>query len=273
MNLTRRSHFLAFILILLGTLALPKLVHAQIQQDTTHWNDENLYGEEKSSPAFFSVGGGALGSYFKPDFTAFNANVAQPFVGQNISEHVWMIGGQGFITLPWIKNFRVGGIGMSGTSDCGCLDTTVNNGSQSVGRLLDYEVGYGALTFDYVLPLRTGHFHIVPGVALGYGTVSIYMQQAAANRSFNDDLNGFNQNSAYITHTYSSHFFLYMPQLQFEFAPLGYLMFRLTAGYQGTSMGAWTVDRGVSLGNTTPLDNINGSGLIVSLGVFLGLFQ
>jgi hypothetical protein len=271
MNLTRRSHFIAFILIILGPLALPKLVHAQIQQDTTHWNDEDLYSEDKSSPAFFSVGGGAIGAYFKPDLTSFNANVAQPFVGQNIAEHVWMFGGQGFITLPWIKNFRVGGMGMSGTSDCGCLDTTVNNGSQSVGRFLDYEVGYGALTLDYVLPLRTGHFHIIPGVALGYGTVNIYARQAANRLDF--DLSEFDGNSAYTTHTYSSHFFLYMPQLQFEFSPVGFLMFRLTAGYQGTSMGSWTVDQGVSLGNTTALSSINGSGFTASLGVFLGLFQ
>ena len=42
MNLTRRSNFLAFAFLLLGPLVLPKLAHAQIQQDTTHWNDENL---------------------------------------------------------------------------------------------------------------------------------------------------------------------------------------------------------------------------------------
>ena len=227
--------------------------------------------EDKGSPSFFSVGGGVIGGYFMPNLTDFNANIAQPFVGQNIAEHVMMIGGQGFVTVPWVKNLRVGGMGMSGASDCGCLDTTVNSGSQSVGRFLDYEVGYGALTIDYVLPLRTGHFHIVPGIALGYGAVNIYARQAANRINF--DLNEFNGNSAYTTHTYTSHFFLYMPQLQFEFAPLGYLMLRLSAGYQGTSMGTWTVDRDVSLGNTAALNNINGSGFVASLGLFFGLFQ
>jgi hypothetical protein len=270
MNLTRRSNFLTIALFLFGFISLGRMAHAQIQQDTTHWNDEDLYTEEKTSPSFFSVGGGAIGAYFQPNFTAFNANVVQPFVGQNISEHVWMIGGQGFVTIPWVKNLRLGGMGMSGTSDCGC-GTAVIDSVNTVGRLVDYEIGYGALTIDYVLPLRTGRFHIVPGIALGFGAVNLYMQQAANRISF--DVNEFNHNSPYITHTYTSHFFLYMPQLQFEYSPLGFLMLRLTAGYQGTSMGTWTVDRSVGLGDTSPLGSINGSGFTASLGLFVGLFQ
>jgi hypothetical protein len=253
--------------------AFPARSVAQIQRDTTHWNDEDLYSDDdKSSPSFFSVGGGILGAYFSPNLSTFNANVAQPFVGMNYRQEVWMVGGQGFVTLPWVKNLRVGFMGYSGTSvDCGCKDTVLNNGVDTVNRYLTYQVGYGALTLDYVLPLRTGHFHFVPGIALGYGSVNLYLRQAANRLNF--DLTEFSGNSLYTTHTYSANFFLYMPQLQIEYAPLGYLMFRLTAAYQGTSMGTWTVDQGVSLGNTGPLTGINGSGLVLSLGAFVGLFQ
>jgi hypothetical protein len=258
-------------LVLLALSLLPKIAQAQIEKDTTHWNDEDLYVEEKAAPSFFAVGGGVLGGYFMPNLGDFNLNVGQPFVGQNINEKVWMIGGQGFISVPWVKNLRVGGMGSSGAADCGCLDTTITTGSGPVNRFLEYEVGYGALTLDYVLPFRTGRFHIVPGVALGYGSVNIYARQAH-QRAF--DLHGdFDPNSQNITHTYTSHFFLYMPQLQFEYAPLGYMMVRLSAGYQGTSMGAWTVDRDVALTDYTPLKNVNGSGPIFSLGIFFGLFQ
>src|SRR5262249_6418176 len=145
--------------------------------DTTHWNDEELYTDEKTEPAFFSVGGGFLAGYFHPDFSTFNPNVAMPFVGQNYREQVFMFGGAGFVTIPWVKNLRVGGMGMSGvSSDCGCTNDTIQG--TAVNRYLTYSVGYGALTIDYVLPLRTGHFHIVPGVALGLGSVDIYKRQA-----------------------------------------------------------------------------------------------
>ncbi len=250
---------------------------AQIVRDTTHWNDEELYESEAApSTSFFSVGGGILGAYFIPDFSTFNANVALPFTGTNFRQQVWMVGGQGFVTVPWVKNLRVGGMGFGGTSsDCGCVDTALNGGVDTVNRYLTYSVGYGALTIDYVLPLRTGHFHIVPGIALGYGAVSIYARQAANRIDFNinHEFSGNTPDNVYTTHTYSAPFFLYMPQLQFEYSPIGLLMFRLTAGYQGTSMGTWTVDQGVSLGNSSPLSGIKGSGLILSLGAFVGLFQ
>jgi hypothetical protein len=276
MNLTKYTPRLAVTLLmaLLAALAFtPNRAAAQIVHDTTHWNDEELYQEEgKPSTSFFSVGGGILGAYFIPDFTDFNTNIAQPFVHTDYRQQVWMIGGQGFITLPWVKNLRVGGLGFSGTSsDCGCDSVAIDGGADTVNRYLTYSVGYGALTLDYVLPLSMGHFHIVPGIALGYGAVNIYLRQAQNRLSF--DLSEFNGASINTTHTYTSHFFLYMPQLQFEYSPIGLLMFRLTAGYQGTSMGTWTVDQGVGLGNTSTLSGIKGSGFVVSLGAFLGLFQ
>ncbi len=274
MNLIGRLGISAAI-VLIALAMMPRHAIAQIQRDTTHWNDEELYQEEdKGPPTFFSVGGGFLGAFFKPDFSGFNSNFAQPFVGKNYREQVWMFGGQGFVTIPWIKNFRVGGMGYSGTStDCGCIDTVLNQ-VDTVNRFLTYQVGYAALTLDYVLPLRTGRFHIVPGVALGYGAVNIFARQARNRVGEFNIANDFNPPyQPYTSHTYSSNFFLYMPQLQFEYSPVGYLMFRLTAAYQGTSMGTWTYDQGVGLGSTTAFNGINGSGLLFSLGAFVGLFQ
>ncbi len=274
MILRKRYNFLILLIFFGASMTFPRILLAQIQRDTTHWNDEELYqDEDKGAPSFFSVGGGILGAYFTPNLTVFNANVAQPFVEKNYRQEVWMIGGQGFITLPWVKNLRIGGMGYSGTSvDCGCTNTTVGADSTSVNRYLTYQIGYAALTIDYVLPLRTGRFHIVPGIALGYGAVNIYARQDVNGVDF-DIAQEFNGSSPYTTHTYSSNFFLYMPQLQFEYSPVGYLMFRLTAAYQGTSMGTWTKDQGITLGSSTGLTGINGSGLVVSLGAFLGLFQ
>ncbi len=273
-NLTKKFGLFCGLLLM---LLAPRWASAQIQRDTTHWNDEELYqDDDKSLPSFFSVGGGILGAYFSPNLSSFNTNVAQPFVGKNYRDEVWMIGGQGFITIPWVKNLRIGGMGYSGTSvDCGCTNEVITPDSTAVNRYLLYEVGYAAVTIDYVLPLRTGHFHIVPGIALGYGAVNIYARQAANRLDFSigDEFGGGSPDNVYTTHTYSSNFFLYMPQIQFEYNPLGYLMFRLTAAYQGTSMGTWTVDQGVSLGNSSGLSGVNGSGLVFSLGAFVGLFQ
>ena len=275
MTTTGRSLFLCALvgLVVLASLGAPQTLHAQIQKDTTHWNDADLYqDEEHGAPSYFSVGGGLVGSYFIPDLAAFNKNISVPFTGQTVGNKVTMIGGQGFVTVPWVKNLRVGGIGMSGASDCGCNNNYTDSVSGShMGRLVDYEIGYGALTLDYVLPLSMGRFHVIPGVALGYGSVNVFTRQAVQNES--PSFTNYTAGYPNTTHTYTSHFMLYQPQLQFEYAPTGYMMARLAVGYQGTSMGTWTVDRNVALASSTLFDGINGSGIVASAGLFFGLFQ
>ena len=63
MTTTGRSLFLCALvgLVVLVGLGAPKTLHAQIQKDTTHWNDADLYqDEEHGSPSYFSVGGGLV---------------------------------------------------------------------------------------------------------------------------------------------------------------------------------------------------------------------
>jgi hypothetical protein len=257
----------------LCVIALLSFFASQIKaqtKDTTHWNDEELYVEEAIKPSYFAVGGGVLGGVFLPNFTDLNKNVAQPFVGQDLPTSVFMLGGQGFITLPWIKNFRVGGMGYGGTTTCDCQN--VNVAGSLKNRMLTYSVGYGALTMDYVLPLGLKHFSIVPGLALGFGSVKLNVQQAENRASAFDITDEFGSASTNITHTYHNGFFLYMPQLQFEYSIKGFSMIRATIAYQGTSMRTWMVDNGVSLGTTDKLATTNGSGLVASVGVFFGLF-
>src|SRR5262245_1217962 len=103
MNLTSRSIFLLAAALLVCGALLPHSVLAQIEKDTNHWNDEDIYQEEdKGAPSFFSVGGGVIGAYFMPDFADFNKNVAVPFTGKTYDGQVWMVGGQGFVTIPWV---------------------------------------------------------------------------------------------------------------------------------------------------------------------------
>lgn len=260
-----------FSLLLLLALAItPSAVKAQIEEDTTTWNDSELYDDDAAeAPPYFAVGGGPMIGLFMPNLDDFNKNIARPFVGQDIDNNVFMIGGQGFISVPWVKNLRVGGMGYGGRTQQCCVDTVVDG--QSVSRTLEYNVGYGGLSIDYVLPLKLGKFYIVPGVVLGLGSVELFAQQATQRGEFNIR-NEFDQASKNITHNYHSTFFLYLPQLQFEYTIGGFMMTRLSVGYQGTAMGTWEVDRGVGIANTAQLDNINGSGLLANFGVFFGLF-
>ncbi|MEP7234560.1 MAG: hypothetical protein ABI778_04615, partial [Ignavibacteriota bacterium] len=106
---------------------------------------------------------------------------------------------------------------------------------------------------------------------LGLGAVNIIAQQAA-NRSAFEIGSEFDSPSTNITHNYHAGFFLIKPEIEFEYAPLGWLMLRLGAGYQITSMGTWTVDDEVSFKDEGSLKNVNGGGAVFHLGVFVGFF-
>jgi hypothetical protein len=268
-------HKRIFALFLFSLFFSPAVTQAQIEVDTTSWNDEELYEDEADAPPpYFAVGGGPIGGVFMANLDAFNRNIAQPFVGKEINNSIFMIGGQGFISVPWVENLRVGGMGYGGVSEQCCVDSVVNG--TTVSRSLEYRIGYGGLTLDYVLPLNLGKFWIVPGVVLGLGSIELFAQQAQGRDSLDLTREFGTGASAPVgvnrTHTYHSSFFTYMPQIQFEYSPMGFMMLRASVGYQGTVMGDWEVDQGVTPGRTAIFDDINGNGLVVSLGVFFGLF-
>jgi hypothetical protein len=247
------------------------IAQQNISRDTTHFNDEELYESDGagSSPGYAWFGGGIILGLELPSLSDFNSQIAQPFIKQNLKEQAFMIGGQGFFPFPYLKNLRVGGIGMSGNSNVCCVPDTTSLG-QPVMRSLTYHIGYGALTLDYSF-YNSSKFHILGGVELGLGSVDVIAQQAFNRTSF-DIGSEFDSPSTNITHTYHAGFFLLKPQVEFEYAPLRWLMLRLAAGYQVTSMGTWTADDAVSLGNVGALANVSGKGAVFHFGIFLGFF-
>ena len=266
MNRYKRSLF--FVLVLLCA-AGTAFAQQNIARDTSHYNDEELYGDALlSTPGYSWIGGGVVFGLHLPSLTDFNLSIAQPFIKQNLKEQVLMIGGQGFMPFPFVKNLRIGGVGMSGNSSVCCIPDTVD--LRAVARSLTYHVGYGALTLDYSF-VNANRFHVLGGLELGLGSINIIAQQAASRSTF-DIGSEFNSPSTNITHTYHAGFFIVKPQVEFEYAPLRWLMLRLAAGYQITAMGTWTVDDAVPFKDAAALSKVKGNGAVFHLGVFLGFF-
>ncbi len=261
----------AFIL----STALAQTASAQtgIDRDTTHFNDEDIYNEGNSAfaPSYNWLGGGFVGGILLADLSSFNAKVAQPFIHQNLSQTIPMLGGHFFIPFPFIKNIRVGGVGAGGKSQICCVNDTVSAG-QPVQRTLRYSVGYGGVTVDYSLPIRISKCHILVGTELGFGSIDIYAKQAASRTAF-DISSEFNAPTTNITHTYTSNIIVIKPQVTFEWAPLSFMMFRASAAYQVTSGSTWKADEDVPLGNTDNLKSVGASGFVANAGVYIGLFQ
>ena len=266
MNRYIRSLFFGLLLLLwTGT----SLAQVNITRDTTHYNDEELYSSDLTgTPGYAWIGGGLILGMHLPSLTDFNSQIAQPFIHQNLKQQGFFIGGQGFMPFPFVKNLRIGGIGMSGSSSICCVPDTTTLGQPTM-RSLTYHIGYGALTLDYAV-FNANKFHILAGTEIGIGDVEVIMQQAYS-RAF--DVNSeFNQPSNNITHNYHSTMILIKPQVEFEYAPLKWLMARLAAGYQITSMGTWQADDAVPFTDIGALGKVNGNGAFFHFGLFIGFF-
>jgi hypothetical protein len=267
MNQYYRSLLLTALLIVLSGNAFAQ---PDIKRDTSHYNDEELYNEDLmgGTPGYSYIGGGVILGMHLPSLTNFNSLIAQPFIHQNLKEQAFYVGGQGFMPFPFVKNLRIGGIGMSGSSSICCVSDTVTG--QPVMRSLTYHVGYGALTLDYAV-FNSNKFHILAGSEFGLGDVEIWAQQAV-NRSTFDIASEFSSNTFNITHNYHAGFFLLKPQVEFEYAPLKWLMARLAAGYQVTLMGTWKADADVSITDAAALGKVDGNGAFFHFGLFVGFF-
>lgn len=262
---------ICFIVVLVAGFGNTSIAQTDIERDTTLYLDSELYEESNESPVYRWIGGGFSAGYFMPNLDGFNTNIAQPFVQKDLKNTVILYGGQGFIPFPWVENVRIGGMGYGGRTEECCVDYVATSG-QDLTRSLTYSIGYGGLILDYAIPLGIERFNILAGVELGLGGIDIVAKQAANRTSF-DISTDFNTPTVNITHTYSSSFILYKPKVSFEYAPLNFLMFNLSAGYQGTSMGEWKVDGDVGLGNTEKLNDVNGNGIVARFGINIGFFQ
>jgi hypothetical protein len=267
MNRKYISSIFAVIILFSGRVS----AQIDIERDTTRWLDSEIYEERNDKPTYSWTGGGFSVGYFTPNLDKFNADLAVPFVDQEVKNTVLLFGGQGFIPFPYIRNIRIGGMGYGGKTEKCCVDYTAASG-QNLTRSITYSLGYGGMMLDYALPLGWNRINVLVGTELALGGVDIEVKQAA-KRTFFDISKEFDSPTTNITHTYSSSFFLYKPRVILEYAPTNFLMFALSAGYQGTSMGTWKVDGDVDLGDTAKLDPINASGLIIHLSLNIGFFQ
>ncbi|MGB2958681.1 MAG: hypothetical protein WBD30_07315, partial [Bacteroidota bacterium] len=89
---------------------------------------------------------------FTPGWLNLNmAPINEFLVGANaapLSDNgVMMYGGAGAIYILVIKNFRVGGVGMSGSTSSSVTDAA------GVRRDAELGTGFGGLTFEYVFPV------------------------------------------------------------------------------------------------------------------------
>jgi hypothetical protein len=182
---------------------------------------------------------------------------------------VFLMGGAGSAYIMVVRNFRVGGVGMSGSVSSSALDPATG-----VRRDAQLKAGYGALTFEYVVPLIE-RLDLIGGLAVGTGGIDIILRKSNGTQStWNGEQASLGltdiSSTGNITRTLSGKFYVWIPSVNLEYAFLGWLGLRAGVSYVGMSGPSWKVDDNFDLLNVP--SGVNGKGWMINLGVLVGTF-
>jgi hypothetical protein len=190
-----------------------------------------------------------------------------PAGGAPLEENgVFLWGGGGAAYIMLVPNLRVGGLGMSGSTKSTKLDAF------GVRRDAELNVGFGGVTFEYVIPVFE-RFDVAVGTMLGGGGIDLILRQDIGGISTWEGEKLLFQNggpSVNSKRTLSGSYFVWVPSVNVEYAVLGWLGFRLGASYVGMTSPSWTVDDDHELLGVP--SSVSGKGFMINAGVLVGTF-
>lgn len=188
---------------------------------------------------------------------------------------IFMNGGAGAIYILVVQNVRVGFMGMGGTStNSGVFTTDVDGTPTSITKDSELNVSLGGFTFEYVLPIMP-KLDVAVGTMIGWGGTQITLRQnigGPVSWQIEQDLlrDWPDTPGTNVTRNLSGSFFTLMPAVNLEYAILSYLGVRVGVAYVAMLAPSWDLDAKYDL--TGVPSDVNGSGLMIQGGIFLGTF-
>jgi len=245
------------------------------QLDELNFEEQNYEQFQEEAIPYFVIGGGPVMNMLFLNFDDINNEmVSKFFPGQDeflLDGNFYQFGAQGMISIGLIPNVRVGVIGMSGNkTPNNPFEQTIND--TLVVRNFKYSIGYTGINIDYAwVPFTGFKFAIVPGVALGWGTIDIERYQTPKEIEFNN-ISNLTDNLSYYSKLETSYWHV-APMLSFEYSPTFLSLFRASIGYTMSFPGDWNINSNTdSKVNNVPAE-INTNGLTLQFGIILGIFN
>jgi len=177
-----------------------------------------------------------------------------------------LFGGAGAAYIMVLPNFRVGGMGMSGSTKSTSLDAL------GVRRDAQLSVGFGGVTLEYVFPI-VERLDVAVGTMLGGGGIDLVLRQDQGGAStWSQQWNFFASNGSVtnMTRKLSGSFFVWVPSVNVEYALLGWVGVRIGASYVGMSAPSWEVDSKYELLGVP--SKVSGKGFMINAGLFVGTY-
>jgi len=245
------------------------LAGALLFLSTIAFSQEEPIPPKRSQMAKVGAVGGFTTTFLFMDMGPINDFLSGGKMGRPLSNSpVFMDGGAGAAYIMIVKNLRVGGIGMGGSATVSVLDPATG-----IRRDATVKAGYGAVSFEYVVPL-VQHLDLVGGLQLGAGGIDIVVSKSDGNAiSWTGEqtfLGSDNASPGTVTRTLSGKFLIWVPSVSLEYSFLGWAGVRVGASYMGMSSPSWKLDSNWDILNVP--SSVSGKGWTVNVALLVGTF-
>ncbi|MEK7263426.1 MAG: hypothetical protein AAB071_02815 [Bacteroidota bacterium] len=245
---------------------------AYTQMDTSFDSFMKDDDEANSTPLRTKLGGagGFIPVYLTTDMKELNRFLAIGQDGVLPTNGLLLYGGEGYGYVMFLKNLRVGGMGVSGMMTTSRIQSTT---SGNIYRETTVDISMGGFKMGYVLPV-VKKLDIACDVMLGGGDMNITINRSRGTEWVWDTLfthyGDENFSGDEYTQRINGSFWTYNASLNVEYALLHWLGLRVGVGYTGMVGGEWKLDDKFKIYNVP--SKINGSGMTINAGIFAGFF-
>ena len=230
--------------------------------------DDEEKGNEFSKPFSAKVGGAGgftpvVGMFDNTEIDKYLKAANLPTLG---SDPMYLMGGEGYGYIMFLKNVRFGGLGVSG-------HRTVSNVTNNIKKEVEYGVNYGGFLVDYVIPVSY-KLDVAFGASIGGGSIDIRMTKDDGGFKTWDSLwtnyGTPNSTTSNYTRKLTGSFGVFNPHVNVEYTVLRWMQIRLGVGYPIIYSPDWKLDDQFTVENVP--SKIKASGYTVNAGIMFGFF-
>ena len=235
---------------------------AQDQESSSDFNQSNRIKVKVGGAAGFTPAWGLF------NLDAINTTLKGAGMPELKNQPMYLAGGEGYGYIMFLKNFRIGGSGVTGTISSTSYDPATNT-----EKNVDYHISYGGFLIDYVLPIGDG-VDVSTGVTIGGGGIDITMSSDNGTyKQWNTLWSEFgnNDSTTNITRHLNGSFFTLQPHVNIEYAILRWFQLRAGVSYPYMSGATWKLE-GTQAILGVP-GNLKTDGPVITAGIMFGFFN
>lgn len=188
------------------------------------------------------------------------------------SDPIYLVGGEGYGYIMFLKNVRFGGFGVQGSKTVSSIQNL--GGTLNLKKEVEYTVSYSGFLVDYVLPIAD-KLDLSAGLTIGSGNVNIRMTRDDNSAKIWDSVwteyGSITSQSRNYTRKLTGSFAVVNPHASIEYALLRWMQLRVGVSYPIMFSPEWKLDDKFLLDGVP--SSIKTNGYTITAGLMFGFFN